>query len=93
MNYQIGNQCLPESTAENLYFSSVVPAVSSDGSIIRPEYKNGIWQMNGQHLSVAKYLPPCSHLDNFKAGSEIGWQIFGLMAALYLFITLKGLLK
>ena len=75
MNYQVGNKCLDKAQAENIYFSLVVPQITSDGQIIQAN------------------LPECNPADNVKNGLEIGWLVFGLMAACYFVIIIKRLFK
>ncbi|SPY05623.1 integral membrane protein [Neisseria meningitidis] len=44
MYYQVGNKCLEQSQAENVYFSLVVPQITQDGKIIKPEYNGTLWE-------------------------------------------------
>ena len=89
MYYQVGNQCLEQSQAENVYFSLVVPQISQDGQIIKPEYNGSVWTLNGQILKAA--LPQCDPVDNLKSGLETGWILFGVMAAVYFVSITKRL--
>ena len=91
MHYQVGNKCLNKAQAENIYFSSVVPQITSDGQIIKPDYNGTSWQLNGQ--IIHSNLPECNPADNVKNGLEIGWFVFGVMAACYFVIVIKRLLK
>ena len=75
MYYQVGNQCLEQQQAENVYFGLVVPVLKPDGQIIQAN------------------LPECNPADNVKNGLEIGWSVFGVMAACYFVIVIKRLLK
>jgi hypothetical protein len=91
MHYQVGNKCLDKAQAENIYFSLVVPQITSDGQIIKPEYNGIAWQLNGQIIQAN--LPECNPADNVKNGLEIGWLVFGVMASCYFVIVIKRLLK
>ena len=75
MYYQVGNQCLEQQQAENVYFGLVVPVLTQDGQIIQAN------------------LPECNPADNVKNGLEIGWLVFGVMAACYFVIVIKRMLK
>lgn len=59
--------------------------------IIAPEYKNGNWTINGQILQAK--LPECDPAKSFKEGVETGWLFFGVMAAMYIFVLLKKLIR
>ncbi|MCP1661308.1 hypothetical protein [Neisseria perflava] len=91
MYYQVGNQCLEQSQAENVYFSLVVPTVTEDGRILKPEYNGTGWQLDGQVIKAD--LPQCSPEENLKDGLETGWLIFGVMAACYVIIVVKRMLR
>ena len=91
MYYQVGNQCLEQQHAENVYYGLVVPVITQDGKIINPEYNGTAWQLNGQ--IIHPNLPECNPADNVKNGLEIGWFVFGVMAACYFVIVIKRLLK
>lgn len=58
MYYQVGNKCLEQTQAENVYFSLVVPQISQDGQIIKPEYNGSVWMLNGQTIKAD--LPKCN---------------------------------
>ncbi len=47
--------------------------------------------MQGQVLQAQ--LPECDPAENFRNGTELGWLIFGVMAAMYTFHIIKGLFK
>lgn len=91
MYYQVGNQCLEQQHAENVYFGLVVPVLTQDGQIIKPVYNGTFWHLNGQIIQVN--LPECNPADNVKNGLEIGWLVFGVMASCYFVIIIKRLLK
>ncbi|MFV2028591.1 hypothetical protein [Neisseria sp. S1] len=91
MYYQVGNKCLEQSQAENLYFSLVVPLIKPDGTILKPEYNGLGWQLSGQ--TIQANLPACDPLDNFNSGLEIGWLIFGLMASLFFVSLIRSQFK
>ena len=91
MYYQVGNQCLEQQHAENVYYGLVVPVITQDGKIIKPDYNGTAWQLNGQIIQAN--LPECNPADNVKNGLEIGWLVFGIMAACYFVIVVKRLLK
>lgn len=91
MYYQVGNQCLPEKEAENLYFSLVIPVIRSDGRVIKPEYNGKVWKVADKKVEAS--LPECSPMQNFNSGAEIGWMVFGVMAALFYVAVIKRLLK
>lgn len=91
MYYQVGNKCLEASQAENLYFSLVVPQVMPDGRLIKPEYNGSSWSFNGQLITSS--LPSCDPTDNLKNGMESGWLLFGVAAALYVFVVLKKVFR
>lgn len=59
--------------------------------IIAPEFKSGKWYLQGQ--AIQANLPECDPVQNFKQGQEIGWFVFGLIAAMYVFVLLKRLLR
>lgn len=91
MYYQVGNQCLEQQQAENVYFGLVVPVLTQDGQIIKPEHNGTAWQLNGQIIQAN--LPECNPADNVKNGLEIGWLVFGIMAACFFVIVIKRLFK
>ena len=66
MYYQVGNQCLEQQQAENVYFGLVVPVLTQDGQIIKPEHNGTAWQLNGQIIQAN--LPECNPADNVKNG-------------------------
>lgn len=91
MGYQVGNTCfISREAAENHYFSLVVPQIQ-DGQLYQPKKIGDTWQLNGQ--TIQAYLPECDPEQNFRDGAELGWVIFGIMAAMYTFTVIKGLLK
>ena len=88
MGYQVGNQCIADKVqAENHYFSLIVPTVGQDGRLHHPTYSNGQWKLNGQVLQIS--LPECDPAQNFRDGAELGWYLFGIMAAVYVFGIIK----
>ncbi|UOO78103.1 hypothetical protein LVJ85_06505 [Neisseria sp. Dent CA1/247] len=87
MYYQVGNKCLEQSQAENVYFSLVVPQINQNGEILKPEYDGNTWKLNGLILKAS--LPECNPVDNLKSGLEIGWILFGVMASVYFVGILK----
>ncbi|MRN38042.1 hypothetical protein CRG49_012850 [Neisseria sp. N95_16] len=91
MYYQVGNKCLEQSQAENVYFSLVVPQITQHGQILQPQYNGSVWTLNGQTLKAA--LPQCSPTDNLKSGLETGWILFGVMAAVYFVSITKRLFQ
>lgn len=105
MGYQVGNYCYAtKQEAENVYFSLVAPVVSTTtttatlfrpqqitSTIVKPEYINGKWLLNGKVITAN--LPPCDPVKNMQNGAELGWLIFGIMAAMYAFTLIKRLLK
>lgn len=92
MGYQVGNQCFAsKELAENHYFSLVVPTILQDGSLAKPTYNGKNWQLNGTILKAE--LPECDPLQNFADGSEVGWLIFSVMAAMYSINVVKKLIK
>lgn len=91
MYYQVGNKCLEQSQAENVYFSLVVPQISQDGQIIKPEYNGSVWLLNGQTIKAD--LPQCNPAENLKLGLETGWLLFGVMAVVYFVVITKRLFQ
>ena len=91
MYYQVGNACLEQSQAENLYYSQISAYITSSGKIIRPEYKKNTWVLEGKPLSLN--LPQCNPLQNFQDGQEIGWIFFGVFAALFVILIVKRQLQ
>ncbi|HFC8542326.1 TPA: hypothetical protein ACFP4Q_000433 [Neisseria weaveri] len=89
MYYQVGNKCLEQHQAENLYFSLVVPQITESGQMIKPEYNGSIWTLNGQ--TVQPNLPKCDPVDNVKSGLETGWLLFGVISAVYFVSITKRL--
>lgn len=89
MYYQVGNKCLEQTQAENVYFSLVVPQISQDGQIIKPEYNGSVWTLNGQAIKAD--LPKCDPAENLKAGLDTGWFLFGIIAAVYFVSITKRL--
>lgn len=91
MGYQVGNTCYAtKELAENVYFSQVPPMITVYG-VTQVNYTNGKWYYGSQQLTAN--LPECSLEENFKLGTEMGWLVFGIMALLYTFHIIKGLLK
>lgn len=67
MGFQVGNTCYEDrATAENVYFSSVVPVITADSSLKQLRYEGGNWKY-GNHV-VHAYLPECSPEQNFEDG-------------------------
>lgn len=64
---------------------------TSKATLIKPEYANGKWTLQGQTITLN--LPQCDIAQNMRDGSELGWVIFGIMAACYVFVILKRLLR
>ena len=91
MYYQVGNKCLTEKEAEKLYFSLVIHVIRQDGRVIKPEYNGKVWKVADEEVKA--YLPECSPMQNFNSGAEIGWMVFGVMAALFYVAVIKRLLK
>ena len=89
MYYQVGNKCLEQGQAENVYFSLVVPQITQDGQIIKPEYNGSAWTINGQIIKAD--LPQCDPAENLKSGLEIGWLLFAVMASVYFVSITKRL--
>lgn len=69
--------------------NTTIPAGTA--KIIAPEYRAGKWYLNNSVIEAN--LPQCDPVQNFKQGQEIGWFVFGLMAAMYVFVLLKRLLR
>lgn len=69
--------------------NTTIPAGTA--KIVAPEYRNGKWYL--QNSVIEANLPQCDSVQNFKQGQEIGWFVFGLMAAMYAFVLLKRLLR
>lgn len=91
MGYQVGNTCYTtKELAENVYFSQVSPIITLDG-VKQVSYTNGKWHYGSQQLTAN--LPTCDPAQNVKDGAELGWLVFGIMAVLYTFHIIKGLLK
>ena len=61
------------------------------GQIIKPEHNGTAWQLNGQIIQAN--LSECNPADNVKNGLDVGWLVFGVMAACYFVIVIKRLLK
>lgn len=59
--------------------------------LIRPEYIKGQWFLKGRVINVN--YPSCDISQNFKNGYDLGWLVFGVIAACYVFILIKKLLK
>lgn len=92
MGYQVGNQCFSSiAEAENQYFSSVAPAVTADGKLVQPEFSGTQWTLNG--TAIHAKLPECDPEQNLQNGMEVGWLIFSIMAVLWGFKWIKGLLR
>lgn len=92
MGYQVGNRCFEsKELAENHYFSLVVPTFKADGTLLQPKYNGKNWELDGK--TIQAHLPQCDPVENFKTGTELGWLIFSIMAALYTIHVIKGLLK
>ena len=66
MYYQVGNQCLEQQQAENVYFGLVVPVLTQEGQIIKPEHNGTAWQLNGQIIQAN--LPVSTHSRPKAAG-------------------------
>lgn len=64
---------------------------SNQAKMIAPEFRNGKWYL--QNNVVTANLPECDPVKNFKDGQEIGWIVFGVLAAMYVFLLLKKLLR
>lgn len=95
--------------AENVYFSLVAPVVqtqtagttrpypfpntsgSNKPSLLAPEFKQGKWYLQGNVINA--HLPECDPAKNFRDGQEIGWLVFGVVAACYVFVIVKRLLR
>lgn len=72
MGYQVGNQCFSDKkSAENHYFSQIIPTITADGKLYQPTYtKAQGWQYEGKSIQIS--LPECSPEQNFKDGLEVG---------------------
>lgn len=92
MGYQVGNQCFSTlQQAENHYFSLVAPVIRPDGTLLKPEYLGGQWNLNGQVLQAN--LPQCDPVQNLFDGMELGWLFFGAMAAVFTVTLIIKLLR
>ena len=89
--YQIGNQCLDEKTAENVFYTSIAPAIKPDGSLWRPEFDGNQWTYEGQVLQLN--LPKCSPVENYSDGLIYGWSLLFVVASLFVFGEIRRLLK
>lgn len=73
------------------YTGSMTVPGKTQTNLIAPQYTGGKWTLNGQTLTAQ--LPPCDPAKNMKDGAEAGWLFFGVMAACYVFVVLKRLLR
>ena len=64
---------------------------TNKATLIKPEYVNGKWTLQGQVINLN--LAQCEPSENFKNGMELGWLIAGLMASMWLFMLVKRLLR
>lgn len=64
---------------------------SSQAKLLKPEYQNGRWVFNGQ--TIQANLPQCEPTENFKQGQELGWLLFAVIAAMYVFVLVKKLFR
>lgn len=64
---------------------------SNQAKMIAPEFKNGKWYL--QNNVITANLPECAPAQNMKNGSELGWYVASIMAAVWLFVLLKRLLR
>lgn len=92
MGYQVGVVCYAEmKEAENVYFSQVSPSILPNGRLIKPEYLGNQWKMNGEVLIA--HLPECDPAQNMRAGMELGWLFFGVMASVFVFRIIREQLR
>nr|DAS34237.1 MAG TPA: hypothetical protein [Inoviridae sp.] len=71
------------------YPNTTIPTVTA--KIISPEYKNGKWYL--QDTVITANLPQCEPINNLKQGLELGWLLFGVIGAMYVFVLLKRLIR
>lgn len=64
---------------------------SSQAKLLKPEFDNGRWTLNGQ--AIQANLPECNPVDNFKQGQELGWLLFAVIGAMYVFVLIKKLIR
>ena len=67
------------------------PLQNGGVELIRPEYIKGQWFLQGKVININ--YPSCDASKNFIDGYELGWAIFGVMAACYFVIIIKRLLR
>lgn len=73
------------------YTGNMTVPAKTETVMIAPQYIGGKWTLQGKPLQL--YLPPCDPAANFKQGAEIGWLVFALIAAMYVFVLIKRLLR
>lgn len=82
MGYQVGNACYAtREQAENVYYSQVLPVITSDGKINQIEFNGKNWKYQNEILKAQ--LPECSIGQNFKDGAEIGFMLMLMMVGLW----------
>lgn len=82
MNYQVGNTCYEnKSQAENVYFSKVVPVISSDGQLNQVLFDGNKWTYQGKEIHA--YLPQCDIQQNFKDGMYVGSLVMLIMISVW----------
>lgn len=67
-----------------------IPA-SNTPKLVAPEFRQGKWYLQGNVINA--HLPECDPAKNFKDGAEIGWLVFGVMAACYTIVVVKRLIR
>lgn len=73
------------------YPPSMLNPQTSQAKLLKPEFQNGRWVFNGQ--TVQANLPQCDPVKNFKDGQEVGWIVFAVIAAMYVFVLVKKQLR
>ena len=92
MGYRVGANCFDTKLqADDFLLSSLLPTVTQDGKIIRPERVGEKWVLNGKPVTLS--YPECSNYEQVKYGSYLGSTVLILFVVIYGFRLLINFLK
>ena len=81
MGYQVGNVCYDTvEQAEAVYYSAVLPIITSDGSLKQLSVVGNKWYLDNVKLTAS--LPVCSAADNFYYGYELAAALLPTVVSL-----------
>lgn len=87
--YQVAQHCFADKAdADNYLLSQIVPVITSDGRILKPEYQQGQWTFNGQVLNPT--YPPCDIMSRVQEGAFFASFLIPVLVVAFGFRFMKS---